>query len=142
MNEILLEWGLWGLFLSAFMSSTLAPGGSELVLAYLQHQELHSTWALWLVATSANTLGGWTSWWVGWWLARRFPWRRLERPAYQTALTRVRRWGSPVLLLSWVPIIGDPLCVVAGWLRLNVWACLLFIAIGKGARYALVLAIM
>jgi membrane protein YqaA with SNARE-associated domain len=47
----------------------------------------------------------------------------------------VQRWGSPVLLLSWVPLLGDPLCVAAGWLRLNPWWATLFIALGKFGRY-------
>ena len=142
MNESLFDFNLWGLFLSAFVSSTLLPGGSEVLLAYLQSQGEHASWLLWSVATAGNTLGGFVSWGMGWWLARRFPMRSLEKPQHQQALLRVRRWGSPVLLLSWLPLIGDPLCLVAGWLRLNMWACLLFIALGKGARYLLVLAII
>jgi len=50
-------------------------------------------------------------------------------------LAAVQKYGSPALLLSWVPFVGDPLCVAAGWLRLNVWASLAFIALGKFARY-------
>lgn len=142
MNESLFDFNLWGLFFSAFISSTLLPGGSEVLLAYLQNKGEHNPWMLLAVATTGNTLGGMTSLLVGWWLARRFPMRGLEKPHHQKALRRLRRWGSPVLLLSWMPIIGDPLCLVAGWLRLNFYLCLLFIAIGKGARYLLLLAII
>jgi len=53
----------------------------------------------------------------------------------------VQRYGSPALLLSWVPIVGDPLCVAAGWLRLNPWLATLFIALGKFARYLAVAAL-
>lgn len=142
MNESLFDFNLWGLFFSAFLSSTLLPGGSEVVLAYLQSQGAHHSWLLWLIATSGNTLGGLTSLGLGWWLATKFPMRTLEKPQQQKALVHLHRWGSPALLLSWAPIIGDPLCLVAGWLRLNFWLCLLFIAIGKGARYLFVLAII
>jgi membrane protein YqaA with SNARE-associated domain len=54
----------------------------------------------------------------------------------------VRRHGSPVLLLSWVPVVGDPLCVAAGWLRLNAGLCFLFMGAGKFARYWIVAALV
>jgi len=53
-------------------------------------------------------------------------------------LQRVRQHGSPILLLSWVPILGDPLCVAAGWLRLNLWSAAAFMAAGKLGRYLVV----
>jgi membrane protein YqaA with SNARE-associated domain len=83
-------------------------------------------WPALAVATLGNTLGGLSSWLIG----RLIP---LTRPL--NGLDTVRRWGSPALLLSWVPLIGDPLCVAAGWLRLNIWWSILFIALGKFARY-------
>jgi membrane protein YqaA with SNARE-associated domain len=55
-------------------------------------------------------------------------------------LSTLQKYGGITLLLAWVPIIGDPLCVAAGWLRLNPWLCALFIAIGKFARYWIVAA--
>jgi membrane protein YqaA with SNARE-associated domain len=58
------------------------------------------------------------------------------------ALAWVRRWGSPVLLLSWVPVIGDALCVAAGWLRLNIWWSVLFMALGKFGRYYILARLM
>lgn len=130
--------GLWALFASAFVSSTLFPGGSEVVLGYLAQQGEHSRGVLLLVATTGNTLGGMTSWGMGYWLSGRFPGKK-DDAKYRAALERVKRWGSPVLLLSWVPLVGDPLCLAAGWLRVNVFAALLFIAIGKTARYAVIL---
>ncbi len=139
MSDLFDVWGLWGLFISAFISSTLLPGGSEAMLLALALSEHHSRESLLLVATLGNTLGGMTSWLLGWWLAKRFPAASLQTPARQRAIERVRRWGSPVLLFSWVPVIGDPLCVAAGWLRVSPWLAMVMIALGKGARYGLLL---
>lgn len=131
---------LWGLFLSAFLGATLLPGGSEMVLAALAIGQSHSVLALLVVATLGNTLGGMTSYGIGRLLALRYPARGLTHRAQQQAVIRVQRWGSPVLLLSWVPVIGDPLCVAAGWLKMNWIACAAFIAVGKAARYGAILA--
>lgn len=139
MDELLSQWGLWGLFISAFISSTLLPGGSEALLLALAIKETHEPGLLLMVATVGNTLGGMTSWLIGWWLARRYPLEALSQHKYEAAVIRVRRWGSPVLLLSWLPVIGDPLCVAAGWLRINPLWSMLLIALGKGGRYAVLL---
>ncbi len=126
---------LAGLFISAFISSTLFPGGSELVLGALDNAERHSVWLLLLVASAGNTLGGMTSWWVGRLLTHLVP----DKEVHKKAISRLRKWGAPVLLLSWVPVAGDPLCVAAGWLRIHWLTALLFIAVGKIARYAVIL---
>ncbi len=130
--------GLWTLFTSAFISSTLLPGGSEALLAWLVHAGEIPAAQLWGVATLANSLGALTSWGVGWLIARRYPARELVKPGHRRAVERLRRWGSPALLLSWLPLVGDPLCVAAGWLRISLSAAVLFIVLGKGARYALI----
>ena len=130
---------LWSLFASAFLSSTLLPGGSEAVLAYLATDTTHSALILLLVASLGNTLGGMTSWAIGRLIAIKYPLRGLVKPAQQKAVERLQRWGSPLLLLSWLPLIGDPLCVAAGWLRLHWLLSLLFIGVGKTARYAVLL---
>jgi membrane protein YqaA with SNARE-associated domain len=126
---------LWALFVSAFLASTLLPGGSELVLAAVaQNPDTHA-WLILLVASVGNTLGGMTSWAIG----RVIPKRGFERAEIRRATERLRRYGSPILLLSWVPVVGDPLCVAAGWLRVRWWLALGFIAAGKVARYAVLL---
>ena len=124
MNE---SFGLGALFLSSFLAATLLPGGSEVVFAGVLATGAASLWPALAVATVGNTLGGSSSYLVG----RLVPDRKLGG----RALEWVHRWGSPVLLLSWVPIIGDALCVAAGWLRLNIWWSVLFMALGKFARY-------
>lgn len=130
---------LWSLLVSAFLSSTLLPGGSEAVLIYLATDTSHSALTLLLVAALGNTLGGMTSWGLGRLIAIKYAARELVKPAHQTAVERLQRWGSPLLLLSWLPVLGDPLCVAAGWLRIHWLLSLLFIGIGKTARYAVIL---
>lgn len=133
------EFSLFGLFVSALISSTLLPGGSEVVLLYLATQTAENHWILWFTATLGNSLGGISTWILGWWLACRFPSKALDEKKHTRALTQIRRWGSPGLLLSWLPVIGDPLCFVAGWLKLSFIYCALFIVIGKATRYGLLL---
>lgn len=128
--------GIWGLFLSAFISSTLAPGGSEAVLAYLVSQGEIPARVLLFTATLGNTLGALTTWLLGLWAARRYPLDNLQNEKRQKAVASVRRYGLPILLLSWLPIVGDGFCFAAGWLRMSFLASLAAIAVGKLARYA------
>jgi len=139
MSEWAREFGLSGLFLSAFISSTLAPGGSEAVLAYLVGLGRFGDAVLLGVATLGNTLGALTTWGLGAWVARRYSPEAALEPRRERAVARVRRWGWPVLLLSWLPIVGDGLCFAGGWLRLPFWRSLLAIAAGKGLRYGAIL---
>ena len=129
---------LWVLFFSAFISSTLFPGGSEAVLAYLAGDTQYSTSVLVLVATLGNTLGGMTSWGLGRLIAIKYSAEQLEKPSHQKAVEWLHKYGSPVLLFSWLPVIGDPLCVAAGWLRVNWQLSMLFIAVGKALRYLVI----
>ncbi len=117
---------LGALFVSSFLAATLLPGGSEVVLFGVLKLHPGQLWPALAVATLGNTLGGLSSYLIG----------RLIPPAGPLkGLAFIRRWGSPALLLSWVPLVGDPLCVAAGWLRLNPWWSTGFIAAGKFARY-------
>ena len=133
---------LWGLFASAFVSATLFPGGSEVVLAALAQAHPHNFWVLLGVAALGNTLGGMSTWLLGWLLARRYPLDRPHKAHQRRAIERLKKWGSPLLLLSWLPIVGDPLCFAAGWLRMNGWLAALFIGAGKAARYAVILFVV
>lgn len=129
---------LYSLFFSSLISSTLLPGGSEAYLAWLVTDAQSSVWLLIGVAALGNTLGGVITFGMGRLVAMRYPFRVLDKKKHQ----RVKRWvekaGSSVLLLSWLPIVGDPLCFVAGWLKLNIITSILFIALGKTVRYMLV----
>lgn len=118
--------GLGGLFLSSFLSATLLPGNSEIVLLAVLHEAPSLKWPAVAVATLGNALGGMSSYLIG---------RLLPQPAEGRALTWLRRYGPAALLLSWVPVVGDGLCVASGWLRHNALAAAAFIALGKAARY-------
>jgi membrane protein YqaA with SNARE-associated domain len=120
---------LWALFISAFVSSTILPGNSEIVLVAVLKAGGASPMAALAVATLGNTLGGMTTYGLGRLLPSRVP--------EGAAVARVRRYGVAVLLLSWVPVVGDALCAAAGWLRLNWLGCALAMAAGKAARYAI-----
>jgi membrane protein YqaA with SNARE-associated domain len=133
--------GLWGLFLSAFISATLFPGGSEVLLGVLAARRQHDPWLLLAIATTANTLGAATTWLLGYLLARRLPPESHLNDSQRRAVERARKWGSPILLLSWLPVVGDPLCFAAGYLRLPLAASLVFMALGKAARYAAILLV-
>jgi len=131
--------GLWALFTSSFLASTLLPGGSEIALAYAALENLANPGVLWATATLGNTLGGLTSWLLGWGIYRWHPQRGLSKPSQQKALQRIQRYGGPLLLLSWLPVIGDPLCLAAGWAGIRFSHSLLYIGLGKGLRYGLLL---
>ena len=133
---------LWFLFLSAFISSTLFPGGSEAVLAYLVSERGHSLFLLVAIATLGNTLGAMTSWGIGRLISIKYSTEQLSKKSQQNAVERLQRYGSPILLLSWLPVVGDPLCVAAGWLRIGWLQSLLFITIGKLLRYVVVVYFM
>lgn len=133
--------GPLALFVSSFLASTLLPGGSEAVLLYAVSTTPESQILHWFIATIGNSLGGMSSWLLGWWIAKRFPERILHKPAQRRALERIARRGSPVLLLSWLPVIGDPLCLAAGWSGIGVILSALFITAGKAIRYAVLLGL-
>lgn len=133
------EASLWALFTSSFLAATLLPGGSEAVLFGVLKLNADLLWPALAVATLGNTLGGLTSYVIG---------RILPVPDTDPA-TRAGRWqtraralaqryGSPALLAAWVPLIGDPLCVAAGWLRLPWLPVTVFMAAGKAARYLVI----
>lgn len=136
--EVPLEWGLGALALSAFLSSTLLPGGSEVVLALLAFQDRWHPQALLWTATCANTLGAMTTYGLGRLAAAGFAGATRFGPN-GVALERLRRWGYPALLLSWVPLMGDALSLAAGWLRLHWLYVGLLLLVGKCARYAALL---
>jgi membrane protein YqaA with SNARE-associated domain len=117
---------LWGLFISSFLAATLLPGGSEAVLFGILKLHPELFWPALLLGTLGNTLGGMVTFAMGWMLPQT---QQLKHVAH------VRAYGTPALVLSWVPLIGDALCLAAGWLRLNWWQAALFMVIGKFARY-------
>jgi membrane protein YqaA with SNARE-associated domain len=128
------EYGLVTLFLVAFISATLLPLGSEPALLGLLQLNPHLFWPAIFVATAGNTLGGAVDWWMGYG-ARKAIDATLKPRTHQIASRWLQGLGPAACLLAWLPIVGDPLCVVAGWLRLPFWPCVLYMAVGKFARY-------
>lgn len=128
------EFGLSTVFVVAFVSATLLPVGSEPAVFGLIKLNPELFWPAVLVATAGNTLGGAVSWWIGLGahkaVARARGWRTEVR-----ALAWLKRFGARACLLSWLPVVGDPLCAVAGWLKLPFWPCVFYMAIGKFLRY-------
>ncbi|MCS4295139.1 membrane protein YqaA with SNARE-associated domain [Comamonas sp. BIGb0152] len=153
------QFGLSTVFIVALISATLLPLGSEPAVAGLLHLNPDLFWQAILVATAGNTLGGAISWWTGalartaWYKARRLrhaghgaapanpliPATPPNKQSRHQRMARIwlRKFGAKACLLSWLPIVGDPLCAVAGWLRLPFWPCVFYMAIGKFLRYLL-----
>ncbi len=116
------------LFVAAFISATVIPGGSEAVLLGAAAAQPDRTLEFVLIAMAGNTLGGMTGYLIG----RFIP----EKKKEGRALAWLHKYGIWAVFFSWVPLFGDALPVAAGWLRLNPWLTALFVALGKGARYA------
>ncbi|WP_375751353.1 YqaA family protein [Vibrio sp. HN007] len=131
------ESALWVLFSTGFLSATLLPGGSEAALVATLTLEQYSVISVVLVSTIGNTLGGLTNYWLGLWLPNR---TQNEKHGHK-AILWLNKHGYFALLFSWLPVIGDPLCLAAGWLRMKFWPCLVLIAIGKALRYSLLAAL-
>ena len=129
---------LGGLFISAFISSTIAPGGSEAVLAYMVATGRYQVEFVVIVATIGNTLGAMTTWGLGVLAAKKFPVSTLLSENKQKALDVVRRKGIWTLFFTWLPVVGDGLCFAGGWLRLPLLPACLVILLGKFGRYAVI----
>jgi len=127
---------LWGLFISAFISSTIAPGGSEIILAAMVSENQHPVLQLVTIATVGNTLGALTTWWLGSLAAKKYPTETVLAEKHQKSVDRLKRWGNWGLLFSWLPIIGDGLCFAGGWLKLPLLTAIIAIFIGKALRYS------
>ncbi len=127
---------LFSLFSSSFLSATLLPGSSEALLVALLVAGKSTPWLLIVVATVGNTLGGLTNVVIG----RLFPLREGSR-WQEKSVNLLRRFGPAALLLSWAPLIGDLLCLLAGWLRLAWGPTIFFLCLGKALRYIVVTAL-
>ncbi len=122
--------GLTSVFVISFISATLVPLGSEpAVFAVVKANEA-MFWPAILVATVGNTLGGVLNYGIGYRAKIAFAKERQSR-----WFGWLRRFGAKTMLLSWLPGIGDPLCSLAGWLHLPFWPSVMYMAIGKFARY-------
>ncbi|MFT3719346.1 YqaA family protein [Pseudorhodoferax sp.] len=128
------EFGLSTVFVVSFISATLLPLGSEPVVFGLVKLNPGMFWPAILTATAGNTLGGAVDWWLGYG-AHKVADRYRHSAHHVRVLGWLQKLGPRACLLSWLPAVGDPLCAVAGWLRLPFWPCLCYMAIGKFLRY-------
>lgn len=128
------EFGLSTVLVVSFISATLLPLGSEPAVFGLVKLNPELFWSAITVATLGNTLGGMVSWWMGWG-TRKVSKRWRQSSSHLQALAWLEKLGPKACLLSWLPVVGDPLCAVAGWLQLPLWPCAIYMAIGKFGRY-------
>ena len=128
------------LFSTAFVAATLLPAQSEAVLLGMLHLSQQSVFLLVIFATLGNVLGSTVNWWLGTQL-QRFKDRRwfpFSAKRLEQAQRYYRRYGSWVLLLSWVPVIGDPITLVSGVLKENLYRFLILVTIAKAGRYIII----
>lgn len=122
--------GLASVFIISLISATLLPLGSEPAVFAVIKANAILFWPAMLVATVGNTLGGMIDYWMGYGAKHMFARERGTR-----WFAWLERYGAKTMLLAWLPGIGDPLCTVAGWLKLPFWPCVLYMAVGKFLRY-------
>lgn len=133
---------LTGLFLLAFSAATLLPGGSEAALLAMAALSEHTTLTLLIVASTGNILGSVLNYWLGR-MALRYQdhkWFPVSRPALTTAQGWFSRWGQWAVLLAWMPIIGDPITMAAGVMRMRFFTFVVLVGLSKTLRYAVLLS--
>lgn len=129
--------GLSTLFVISLLSATLVPMGSEPAVFALVKLNPALFWPAILVATCGNTIGGAVSYGIGYGAKQVLAAERQTR-----WFGWLQRFGPKTLLLAWLPIVGDPLCSLAGWLKMEFWPCVLYMAIGKLLRYLTITALL
>ena len=135
------QFGLSSLFVISFVSATLLPLGSEPAVFGLVKLNPYMFWPAIFVATVGNTLGGAVTWAMGL-ASHKVVDKYRHSPTHLKALEWLERIGPRACLLSFLPIVGDPLCAVAGWLKLSFWPCVFYMAVGKFLRYVIMTAIL
>ena len=137
--EFFAEYGYIGLFTASFLAATILPFSSEIVLSFLLLNNFDPYISV-SVATAGNVLGSVTNYILGFWgsslLQKKF--FRLSEKELNRALQKYQKYGTISLLLAWVPVIGDPLTVVAGMLKINIYLFLILVTTGKLLRYIVV----
>lgn len=128
--------GLFGLFLGCLLSATIIPFSSEALVTGALLLD-YSPWTVILVATLGNTIGGMTCYLLGWlckwsWIER---FLKVKEETMAKAHQKVEKYGSFAALLTWIPIIGDPIALAMGLMRTRVVPTTAFMFIGKGLRY-------
>jgi len=138
--EFFSELGYLGLFISSFLAATILPLSSEIVLSVLLLNEFDPKFLL-TVATAGNVLGAFTNYAIGFWgsnvVAKNI--LKISEDEFIKAKERFKKYGLYSLFFAWVPIIGDPLTVVAGVLRINILWFFILVASGKFIRYVIII---
>ncbi|MCF2910902.1 DedA family protein [Pseudoalteromonas sp. DL2-H2.2] len=131
------------LFFSALLSATLLPASSELLLSGLVVKQQGALLMLWLSATAGNVLGSVINYYLGTMVSRveNKRWFPVSRPAMDKAQRQFQKYGVYSLLFAWLPVVGDPLTLVAGVFRTRFSLFLLLVTVGKGLRYAVVIGL-
>jgi len=132
------------LFASSFLAATVFPAQSEVALATLLKLGIYNQYLLLLIATLGNVLGALLNWFIGFYFIKFkdrkwFPLKKKQLNKYSKIY---QKWGVWSLFFAWLPIIGDPLTVIAGIFRMNIWVFLLLVTIGKAARYYFILLVI
>ncbi|RUS67692.1 Inner membrane protein YqaA [Saezia sanguinis] len=135
------EYGLSTVFVVCFIAATLVPLTPTPALLGLIKLNPELFWPAILVATLGNTLGSVVGWWMGYG-AKNFYQKIKKEDSYSKGMMLLKRFGPKACLLSWFPVIGDPLCIIAGWLHMPFWRCVAYIAIGKFARFLIMAALL
>jgi membrane protein YqaA with SNARE-associated domain len=131
------EVGLSSVFIISLISATLLPMGSEPAVFAVVKANAAMMWPAIFVATAGNTIGGMVNYWMGLGAHQMFARHKDTR-----WLGWLKRFGPKTMLLAWVPGVGDPLCALAGWLKLPFWPSVSYMAIGKFARYVCMTSIL
>ncbi|QCU91064.1 YqaA family protein [Thiomicrorhabdus sediminis] len=134
-----IDLGFTGLFIGSFLAATILPFGSEALLVTLVANDFPVA-ELVLIATLGNVLGSLLNYVIGFYGGDYLVHRvlRISEPSYEKAQQRFQKWGLWSLLFAWVPIIGDPLTVVAGALKVKIIWFIVLVSFGKLARYMVV----
>jgi membrane protein YqaA with SNARE-associated domain len=135
------QFGLSTVFIISIISATLLPLGSEPAVFGLIKLNPELFWPTILVATAGNTIGGAIDWWIGYGTHGAVD-KYKGHSVHLKALDWLEKLGPKACLLSWLPGVGDPLCAVAGWLRLPFWPCVGYMLIGKFLRYVIMTSLL
>jgi membrane protein YqaA with SNARE-associated domain len=138
--SFLIEWGTLGMFIAAFLAGSFIPFSSEAVMLTLLGAGT-DPWGLFVWASVGNILGGMFNYYVGSmgkeeWIQK---WAKVPPKKLKKGMNYVHRYGAWAGLLSWIPLLGSVITVALGFLRVNVWASLLTISLGKSIRYYLIM---
>ena len=135
------QYGLSTVFIVSLVSATLLPLGSEPAVFGLIKLNPDLFWQTIVVATLGNALGGAVNWWMGFGAKRAYESYK-HSSAQAKALAWLERLGPKACFFAFLPVIGDPLATIAGWLKLPFWPCFLYGALGKFLRYLVMTSLL